>query len=594
MHAQQSSADRVIAERVLRLGGAVILDGQRTPMSDLHELPDTDFRIHTLDLVGVSMGAWGLRDEILRWPSLPHLKALYLNGRLWYGQPATLVADTIALFNGSTALEKFVLSKPVQTYIPMEDTVVKRIMLPGLQEMRLHQTRLPGDALAPFTSLKHLDLSHNIFFDDRGLRHAANMPGLTKLYLEDTSITDQGLKNLSGLVQMTELNLNGTKTSDSGLAPLSGLTNLRRLDLVGTNITDGGIESLLRMSQLEKLTLYRTRISNAGLAQLAALKNLKDLDVRYTRVTAGGVKDLQAKLPGVTVLFQDSSSRTAKRAVEMSAVAGKGEAAIGKWLSAIGATVQMRGGHAVAVVLTSTSINDRELALLQELPHLEELSLRDTEVSALGLAHLSKLRALKKLDLSSTSLSDSALAHLKPLTALQSLDLGHTLIDGSGLAALAAMTELRDLDLASTPVTDAGMAHLRALTALETLSLKYTDVTDPGLEPVAALTNLTHLDLAGADIRDAGLAHIGKLTRASGSEFELHAIHRRRARPSRVAAAAQAAEPAEHDRHRQGHGDRRDACQSRIAECWLHNGRRRGSGTSVRAHKADGALARHR
>ena len=30
VHAQQSSADRVIAERVLRLGGAVILDGQRT------------------------------------------------------------------------------------------------------------------------------------------------------------------------------------------------------------------------------------------------------------------------------------------------------------------------------------------------------------------------------------------------------------------------------------------------------------------------------------------------------------------------------------------------------------------------------------
>ena len=180
------------------------------------------------------MGAWGLRDEILRWPALPHLKALYLNGRLWYGQPNTLVADTIALFNGSPNLEKFVLSKPVQTYIPMEDTVVKRMIMPGLEEMRLHQTRLPGDALAPFTKLKHLDLSHNIFFDDRGLRHTAKMPGLTKLYLEDTSVTDQGLKNLSGLVQLTELDLDGTKTTDSGLAALSGLTNLRRLELVGT------------------------------------------------------------------------------------------------------------------------------------------------------------------------------------------------------------------------------------------------------------------------------------------------------------------------------------------------------------------------
>ena len=150
----------------------------------------------------------------------------------------------------------------------MEDTVVKRLMFPGLQEMRLHQTRLPGDSLAPFTNLRHLDLSHNIFFDDRGLRHTAKMPALTKLYLEDTSITDQGLKNLSGLIQLSELNLNGTKTTDAGLAPLSGLTNLRRLDLVGTNITDAGLEYLMRMTQLEKLTLYRTRISNAGLAQL--------------------------------------------------------------------------------------------------------------------------------------------------------------------------------------------------------------------------------------------------------------------------------------------------------------------------------------
>ena len=196
--------DRPIAlwrSGVLRLGGAVILEGQQRRSLDLDQLPDADFRIHTLDLVGVSMGGWGLRDEILRWPALPNLKALYLNGRLWYGQPNTLVADTIALFNGSPNLEKFVLSKPVQTYIPMEDTVVKRMIMPGLEEMRLHQTRLPGDALAPFTKLKHLDLSHNIFFDDRGLRHTAKMPGLTKLYLEDTSVTDQGLKNLSGLVQ---------------------------------------------------------------------------------------------------------------------------------------------------------------------------------------------------------------------------------------------------------------------------------------------------------------------------------------------------------------------------------------------------------
>ena len=236
----------------------------------------------------------------------------------------------------------------------------------------------------------------------------------------------------------------------------------------------------MRMTQLQTLTLYRTRISNAGLAQLAALKNLRDLDVRYTRVTASGVKELQAKLPGLTVLYQDSSVRTAKRAVEMGAVAGKGETAIGKWLSSIGASVRMREGHAVAVGLASTSVTDRELALLKELPQLEELSLRDTEVSDLGMVHLAGLRALKKLDLSSTTLADSALAHLKSLTGLQSLDLSHTLVEGSGLAALSGMTQLRELNLNSARVGDAGMTHVGMLTALETLSLSYTDVTDAG------------------------------------------------------------------------------------------------------------------
>ena len=144
----------------------------------------------------------------------------------------------------------------------------------------------------------------------------------------------------------------------------------------------------MRMTQLEKLTLYRTRISNAGLAQLTTLKNLRELDVRYTRVTASGVKDLQSRLPGLTVLLQESSSRETKRAVDVGTVMGKGEAAVGQWLSAIGATVRTRDGRAVAVGLNSTSITDRELAILKDLPLIEELSLRDTEISDLGLPNV--------------------------------------------------------------------------------------------------------------------------------------------------------------------------------------------------------------
>src|SRR6185369_15842704 len=224
--------DRVVAERVLRLGGAVILDGQHTAIRDLDDLPAGDFHIRTLDLVGVSMGAWGLKDELSRLPPLPHLKELYVNGRLWYNQPMSLVADTLGLFASSTELEKLVLSKPVQTYIPLEDPVLARLAtLPALTELRLHQTKLPGNALAPFTKLKYLDLSHNRFFDDRGLRHIGRMVDLDKLYLTGTSVTDAGLRSLAELTHLSELALDGIGISDAGLAHLAGLTTLRRLDL---------------------------------------------------------------------------------------------------------------------------------------------------------------------------------------------------------------------------------------------------------------------------------------------------------------------------------------------------------------------------
>jgi Leucine-rich repeat (LRR) protein len=51
------------------------------------------------------------------------------------------------------------------------------------------------------------------------------------------------------------------------------------------------------------------------------------------------------------------------------------------------------------------------VAVLRELPQIEELSLRNTEVSDLGVASLSELTALRSLDLSHTLLADSALLH---------------------------------------------------------------------------------------------------------------------------------------------------------------------------------------
>src|SRR5439155_126595 len=106
--AQDPSPDRIVAEWMLRMGGSVILEGQRRPVTDLAQLPTSDFRLHTLNFSGVTQWAFALEDEMKRLPPIPHLKELYVNGRLWYDQPVTLVASTMRLLAGSPALEKLV------------------------------------------------------------------------------------------------------------------------------------------------------------------------------------------------------------------------------------------------------------------------------------------------------------------------------------------------------------------------------------------------------------------------------------------------------------------------------------------------------
>jgi hypothetical protein len=153
------------------------------------------------------------------------------------------------------------------------------------------------------------------------------------------------------------------------------------------NVTDAGIDTLLRMTGLEEL-LHRTKVSNAGLAKLARLKNLRALDLRYSRATASGARELMAAVPACKVMLQDSSIRETKRTSEAAAVAEKGEDAIAGWLRSIGAKVQLEGGHLTGVSLKSTSITDREIAILAKLPHLTELGSRYRGRWCRALAHI--------------------------------------------------------------------------------------------------------------------------------------------------------------------------------------------------------------
>ena len=154
------------------------------------------------------------------------------------------MASTLKLFAASTQLEKLILSKPVQTYIPFDDAALRNLEpLRNLKEVRAHQTRIPGAALAQFR-LSHLDLNYDRTFNDQGMASLGPMTGLSRLYLRGTSITDAGLLHLKELTGLEELDLADTGVTDIGLQYLAGLKNLRRLNLRAAGVTDAGLDSL--------------------------------------------------------------------------------------------------------------------------------------------------------------------------------------------------------------------------------------------------------------------------------------------------------------------------------------------------------------
>ncbi len=94
----------------------------------------------------------------------------------------------------------------------------------------------------------------------------------------------------------------------------------------------------------------------------------------------------------------------------------------------------------------------KEFVKLQDLPadqararmaecnmlELTELYLHHSEVSDVGLSHLSSLTNLTDLSLTSTPVSDAGLSHLSTLTNLKELYLMGTQVSAAGVAQLQA------------------------------------------------------------------------------------------------------------------------------------------------------------
>jgi DNA-directed RNA polymerase subunit RPC12/RpoP len=153
-------------------------------------------------------------------------------------------------------------------------------------------------------------------------------------------------------------------------------------------------------------------------------------------------------------------------------------------------------------------VTDRDLTVLDGLPHLKQLNLDHTETTDEGLKAVARATNLMSLSLTNTQVSDAGLAQLRTLTGLEDLRLDRLPITDAGLTHLSGFTRLRKLSLYKTGVTGSGLAVLQQLPSLERVSLDDTAVGDAGLRHLHACSNLKYLSVWRTRVTPAGLQEL--------------------------------------------------------------------------------------
>ena len=222
----QAASTREIAEWVIRWEGQFTVEGRRTPVTDLSEIPEGAFEIVRVDLTGAVMPP----ADLAMLSSLTSLRELYLPGPIW--NPGGGREDANEAFESLSSLkrlEKIGFGWHYAAQINIQDSGFQHLLgLTELKDIRCAQCRLTDIDLSPLVNLRSLDLTDSPF-TDTGMAGLAEMKNLKRLILRNTMVTDEGMRHLSGLTQLEELSLGGTRVTARGVEYLRGMAKMRKL-----------------------------------------------------------------------------------------------------------------------------------------------------------------------------------------------------------------------------------------------------------------------------------------------------------------------------------------------------------------------------
>ena len=369
-----------------------------------------------------------------------------------------------------------------------------------INAVSLAQRKLTGDLvqqLKGLSALNGLSLTPDNA-SDIDLALLRELPTIEMLWLDGKHITPVGVSHLRQLAKLTKLYLGGSSVTDSSLELLSDLPQLETLGFSGTDITSTGLVNLKRLPKLKSVQFQRFFSEQTRPGNCI----ITDAELR----TLAEVPTLTAISLGVGCEVSD-----------------QGMAIVGN-LPQLEELTVLRGGitdDGLAQLKSCSRLTklhlseckwftDAGLKHLGGLTQLQELGLANGEFTDAGMAHLESLRNLEKLTLVGARISHEGLLHLRPLSNLKSLFFLGMAYSDAELEVLGGLPQLTSLFLTGNEITDTGLGYLKGLTKLEDLTVHSSGITDDGLVSLASLPELRSLNIEDAPIGDAGLAHLAR------------------------------------------------------------------------------------
>lgn len=385
--------------------------------------------------------------------------------------------------------------------------------------------------LKDFPALEYLDCY--TITTDADLKHVGEFANLKWLRLRMGRIRGPGLVELAKLPHLERLALWGDKgLSDRHVRYLEDLRHLKSLTLWGSNarLTDSTLASVSKLSSLEEFHLIRvqTDFTDSGIGQLAKLTNLRILGASpHDASILSGMGKLES-VGGIVL-----TSRNMKALAGLSNLKSLGlkleapfNGSTENPFALLSTLKSLEKLHVVSWGMGAKCFGDEELASLESMRNLKDLSIPVEGLTNRGLASIGKLRQLESLNLmgagQNNRLSNRGLNHLNGLSHLQKVSLnmpsGVWSVGDNTALNLSGLTNLKNIKLISIRLKGSEWAFLAELENLEELWLNYCGIcSENGLRYIKDLPKLKYLDLQNVTCTEGnGLAVLGSLRNLNG------------------------------------------------------------------------------